>query len=187
MVSESPHCIELLERISQVLATQVTLPPHVGQWAAVVGPGPCPPWPGLIWQPPNIEHALDMQILWAFFENNDLSQNNWGNALRICHKKARPGGYLVVVAPRPWPWGLKQWGWGCSSSYWRHCLIAAGWRIQQKMSIGGTPNWLQWTGLGAAQIWVCMKYGNPPLNLTKTAFKTIVSGSYQAKTSHFQG
>lgn len=177
----------LLNRISLALAERIVFPPGTGQWACVLGAGPCPPWAGLIWQPPTIDHALDVQVLWAFCERNDLSQLNWENTLRICHKNARPGGFLVVAAPRPWPWGLKAWGWGCSARYWRKHLQNSGWHIQQKTSVGGTPNWLQWAELGAVQIWVCTKRSAPPLNFIKPPLNTMISGDYQAKASHFQG
>lgn len=187
MMSKIMPSETLLNRISLALAEHIVFPPCTGQWASVIGPGPCPPWPGLIWQPPSIEHALDVQMGWAIEQDNLGYEVLWEEIVKTCYQRARPGGYLVVAVARPWPWGIKALKWGQSGLLWKKSIIKGGWHIEETFTIGGTPKWCKALGLGAMRVWVCTKQCAPPLNLLPSALESIVSGGFQAKPSHFQG
>lgn len=176
-----------LHRISIALVEHIIFPPCTGQWASVLGPGPCPPWPGLIWQPPSIAHALDVQMLWAIEQDNLGYIMQWGEIVKTSYQRARPGGFLLVAVPRPWPIGLRELNWGQSASYWKNIMIINGWRIEETFTIGGTPKWSRHFGLGVMRIWVCTKHCALPLNILPTALDSIISDGFQAKVSHFQG
>ncbi|NBX86513.1 MAG: hypothetical protein EBQ80_04690 [Proteobacteria bacterium] len=137
---------------TEALALRNVLPPHGGQILVVAHSVVNAPWPN---------NVLIDQLCWGEKLSGSYSRillegcgnYEWPDVLRQLDDVLLADGKLVVLAPRPWPLGVRgsRWCSGPCLHHWRGWATEAGFEVELATTVAGRW-WL--LGLGAVRVLV---------------------------------